>query len=424
MPKDDKTTIIVEGLDPQTKRKLTDLVTKYSQIEAEVTKLKAQIEQYEKEMGELKDEIINVLDLADRIGSYVVDGKAYIIKLSLYMQQKGISWKDKYELAYSKLNGTLKKILDEEIEKAKEEAGQFMQKRIDIKWKKESEEGEGFITRMWKKLVEAFKWFLNKVKGIFDRVVKLFEQEVIPAQEEFVNTVMMDAERVASVHKAFIDYRNIVLNDLWEEESEKYMVKVDDSGRYVVAGQIYDSFIDVLEFYKKNGFDKCESIRDSIIEVFERKGNSDNDYGELVEKMEDLGYDGENVGRIVMLSKTEPADVFAINKVCSLMFGKDVKGVLDVLDENDIETVNIIASVYDFVKKVDGEEYAEKVLKELVKIGQKETYLVKDDENLVAVIKDDGTVQTKDRKSGDVKMEEKYSSKEEAITKLTQKGFK
>ncbi len=159
-----------ETYEPKTIEAFNDVSTRIESAQATIASLKMDLKEAQAKEGQLNSELLQLLELTEREGKWLYETQQRVAKITLYSQQKNVSWKTLYDLVYNKLNTQIKNIVDVEVQKLKEQAG--VAKRETIKIMKKEGSLWSLVQEGWGKLKSILGGILNDMKTALLNIFK------------------------------------------------------------------------------------------------------------------------------------------------------------------------------------------------------------------------------------------------------------
>lgn len=235
------------------------------EIAREWLETKAKIELMMKELDELKakkkDLEAEIVSESEKIKSNLIETDTYVIKVSKWVQAKGISYKEAFEYLMSKVNSTLRQMAEEFVNKMKQE---------DVRVKIDVLEKEGGIVDTIKSWWEGFKdWIVGHLKN-FVSIFTEYKDELAElaelAEREARTKIGVDSELRRLVDSAIFEvgkYKDFILDDF-----NKVKEYVRDIG--VNLDLRYDALVKVFQLVKEKadeeGNKEVSQMIDKILE--------------------------------------------------------------------------------------------------------------------------------------------------------------
>lgn len=130
--------------------------------QATVASLEISLKAAKTQEGQLESELIELLDCAEQQGKWIVETQQRVISVTLYSQQKSVSWKSLHDLVYGKLNAQTKRIIDEQVTTLKEAAGLMKKRLVKVLKKEGGMQKEGNIWAIIQQGWEDLKAYLSE----------------------------------------------------------------------------------------------------------------------------------------------------------------------------------------------------------------------------------------------------------------------
>uniref|UniRef100_A0A7V3N4Q1 Uncharacterized protein n=1 Tax=candidate division CPR3 bacterium TaxID=2268181 RepID=A0A7V3N4Q1_UNCC3 len=221
-------------------------IDELDRVKAEIKKLEEEISELKKVEKDVEQKVLEAVEVANKLGKWIVDARDRLILISVYMQKKPVSYKDAWERALSKLNAKIQKILVDELEAMKAEAGEFRRVVISVKEKKGSlvdiiksnwEKLKGFVSKFVSRIVNGFKRMLSGTREVDDAIEEMSD--------------LVGRENTVTAGRRFVDM--FVGKDVRIDEDELYQL-----GRIASMGNS-----EVEERVKREVIERLKSRRSS-----------------------------------------------------------------------------------------------------------------------------------------------------------------
>ena len=147
-------------LEAEVVKALNEIGKRLEDAQATVESLETSLKAAKAEQGQLESELIELLGYAEQQGKWIAETQERVISITLYSQQKSVSWKSLYDLVYGKLNAQTKKVVDEQVEALKEAAGLMKKRLVKVLKKEGSMQKEGNIWAIIQQGWESLKTYL------------------------------------------------------------------------------------------------------------------------------------------------------------------------------------------------------------------------------------------------------------------------
>lgn len=141
---------------------LDEIGRRLEDAQATVASLEISLKAAKTQEGQLESELIELLDCAEQQGKWIVETQQRVISVTLYSQQKSVSWKSLHDLVYGKLNAQTKRIIDEQVTTLKEAAGLMKKRLVKVLKKEGSMQKEGNIWAIIQQGWEDLKAYLSE----------------------------------------------------------------------------------------------------------------------------------------------------------------------------------------------------------------------------------------------------------------------
>lgn len=212
------------------------------------------------------------------------------------------------------------------------------------------------------------------------------------------------------------EYLKSAIEEAFSVDVKEGKIKIRD---FEIVKQGKMDMIDcIVELQKEFGLDKGK-IFDKIAEISDYRGKEagvEIDVESGVLALVDLvkGAVGD---------KDEVADILEEvgNVVISAEARDRFRSVYGISGDDDV--LDVVVGVYNGLEHRKGRKLANEVLRKWFNKFGTETFLEKEEEQVVAIIEDTGRVVKKDKFTGEIREEKLYENKEEALTELGKEGF-